>query len=133
MARLLGISNAAVQADRLGIARKASAAWKAHVILKGFHTILATPAGRAFVNTTGNPGMAKGGSGDVLTGILAGTVSQFGVQHWESALTLGIYLHGGAGDECTAQREEAGLLAGEIADALPATYHRLIAEMRQFG
>ena len=130
MARLSGVSNASVQADRLGIALKAAAAWKAHVILKGFHTILATPDGRAFVNTTGNPGMAKGGSGDVLTGILAGTVSQQGVQHWERALELGVYLHGRAADESVAQRAEAGLLAGEIADTLPATYHRMVMEMR---
>lgn len=131
MARLLGVSNAIVQADRLGIALKAAAAWKAHVILKGFHTILATPNGRAFVNTTGNPGMAKGGSGDVLTGILAGTVSQLGVQHWERALALGVYLHGRAADESIAQRAEAGLVAGEIADTLPATYYQMLAEMRQ--
>ncbi len=133
MARLLGVSNAAVQADRLGIARKAAAAWKAHVILKGFHTILATPDGRAFVNTSGNPGMAKGGSGDVLTGILAGVASQFGLQHWDHALALGVYLHGQAGDESTAQRAESGLLASEIADALPATYHRMLTELRQLA
>jgi ADP-dependent NAD(P)H-hydrate dehydratase / NAD(P)H-hydrate epimerase len=133
MARLLGVSNETVQADRLGVAREAAKAWKAHVILKGFHTILATPNGRALVNTTGNPGMAKGGSGDVLTGILAGTVSQLGVQHWASALALGVYVHGRAADESTAQRKEAGLLAGEIAEGLPATYHRLLTELRQLG
>jgi ADP-dependent NAD(P)H-hydrate dehydratase / NAD(P)H-hydrate epimerase len=133
MARLLGVSNSAVQADRLGIALKAAAAWNAHVILKGFHTILATPDGHAFVNTTGNPGMAKGGSGDVLTGILAGTVSQLGAQHWERALALGVYLHGRAGDESIAQRAEMGLLAGEIADTLPGTYHRMLTEMHQLG
>jgi ADP-dependent NAD(P)H-hydrate dehydratase / NAD(P)H-hydrate epimerase len=133
MARLLGVSNETVQADRLGIALKAAKAWNAHVILKGFHTILATPDGRAFVNTTGNPGMAKGGSGDVLTGILAGTVSQLGVHHWELALALGIYLHGRAADESTSQRAEAALLAGEIADALPTTYHRLLTELRDLA
>ncbi len=133
MARLLGVSNAAVQADRLGAAREAAAAWKAHVILKGFHTILTTPDGRAFVNTTGNPGMAKGGSGDVLTGILAGMASQFGVQHGDQALALGVYLHGRAGDDSTIRREESGLLAGEIADTLPTTYHRLLTELRQLG
>jgi NAD(P)H-hydrate epimerase len=133
MARLLGVSNANVQAGRLGIALKAAAAWKAHVILKGFHTILATPSGRAFVNTTGNPGMAKGGSGDVLTGILAGTVSQLGAQHWELALALGVYLHGRAADESIARRAEEGLLAGEIADTLPATYHRMMTEMRDLA
>lgn len=133
MARLLGVSNETVQADRLGIALKAMRTWKAHVVLKGFHTILATPDGRAFVNTTGNPGMAKGGSGDVLTGILAGMISQFGVQYWEAALALGIYLHGRAGDESTAQRQEASLLAGEIADSLPTTYHRLLTELRELA
>lgn len=133
MARLLGVSNETVQADRLGIALKAARSWKAHVILKGFHTILATPEGHAFVNTTGNPGMAKGGSGDVLTGILVGTVSQLGVQHWEAALALGVYLHGRAADESTAQKAEATLLAGEIADTLPMTYERLLRELRSLG
>jgi len=133
MARLLGVSNGAVQADRLGIALKTAKAWKTHVILKGFHTILATPDGRAFVNTTGNPGMAKGGSGDVLTGILAGMVSQFAVQHWDRALALGVYLHGRAGDESTVQRAESSLLAGEIADTLPTTYHRLLTELRDLA
>lgn len=133
MARLLGVSNEAVQGDRLGIARKAAKDWTAHVILKGFHTILAAPDGRAFVNTTGNPGMAKGGSGDVLTGILAGMVSQFGAQNWETALALGIYLHGRAGDESTIGRHEAGLVAGEIADMLPITCHRLLTELRELG
>lgn len=133
MARLLGVSNASVQGDRLGMALHAAAAWKAQVILKGFHTILATPDGRAFVNTTGNPGMAKGGSGDALTGILAGTVSQLGVQHWERALALGVYLHGRAADESLAQRAEVGLLAGEIAETLPATYQRMLMEMRQLA
>ena len=94
---------------------------------------MATPDGLAFVNTTGNPGMAKGGSGDVLTGILAGTVSQLGVQHWERSLALGVCLHGRAGDESTSQPGQAGLLAGEIADTLPATYHRLLTELRNFG
>jgi hydroxyethylthiazole kinase-like uncharacterized protein yjeF len=130
MARLCGISTKQVQADRLGIALKAAKRWKACVILKGFHTILATPDGHTFVNTTGNPGLAKGGSGDVLTGILAGMVSQFGVQHWAQALGLGVYLHGRAADEATAQREEASLLAGEIADTLPQTFLHLTMELR---
>jgi hydroxyethylthiazole kinase-like uncharacterized protein yjeF len=133
MARLCGISTKEVQADRLGIALNSAKAWKAYVILKGFHTILATPNGSAFVNTTGNPGLAKGGSGDVLTGILSGMVSQFGAQHWERALTLGVYLHGRAADDATANREEACLLAGEIAEALPCTYRDFITELRQRG
>ena len=133
MARLCGISNEEVQSDRLGTALKAAAAWRAHVILKGFHTILVSPDGRAFVNTTGNPGLAKGGSGDVLTGILAGIASQFRLKHWEKALALGVYLHGRAADDATATREEAALLAGEIADALPRSYRRFLTELRQRG
>jgi ADP-dependent NAD(P)H-hydrate dehydratase / NAD(P)H-hydrate epimerase len=133
MARLCGISTKEVQADRLGVSLKAAKAWKAHVILKGFHTILATPDGSAFVNTTGNPGLAKGGSGDALTGILSGMVSQFGIQHWERALALGVYLHGRAADEATVEREEACLLAGEIAETLPSTYRHFIMELRKRG
>ena len=133
MARLLGVSNAAVQTDRLGIALKAAKAWKAHVILKGFHTILATPDGHAFVNTTGNPGMAKGGTGDVLTGILAGMVAQLGLQHWERALALGVYLHGRAGDERVRQDGETGLIAGEIVNTLAGVYHRLLTELRDLA
>jgi len=133
MARLLGVSNATVQADRLAMAFEAAKAWQAHIILKGFHTILANPDGHAFVNTTGNPGMAKGGSGDVLTGILAGTVSQLGVENWERALAFGVYLHGRAGDQSTVERGEGGLLAGELADALPGTYHRLLTELRDLA
>jgi hydroxyethylthiazole kinase-like uncharacterized protein yjeF len=131
MARLCGVSNDKVQSDRLGIALKSARSWDAHVILKGFHTILATPDGRAFVNTTGNPGMAKGGSGDVLTGILAGMAAQFDPSNWERALALGIHLHGLAADDATTGRAETSLLAGEIADHLPATYHHFIAELQQ--
>jgi ADP-dependent NAD(P)H-hydrate dehydratase / NAD(P)H-hydrate epimerase len=131
MARLCAVSNDKVQSDRLGIALRSARAWNAHVILKGFHTILATPDGRAFLNTTGNPGMAKGGSGDALTGILAGMTAQFGPAHWERALALGIYLHGLAADDATANRAEASLLAGEIADHLPGTYRRFVAELQQ--
>src|SRR5262249_9102194 len=65
MARLLGVKNADVQKDRVGVAGEAAARWNVYVLLKGFHTILAAPNGQIFVNTTGNPGLAKGGSGDV--------------------------------------------------------------------
>ena len=83
MARLLGVTAQDVQTCRLEIAIDSAARWNAYVILKGFHTILATPDGHAFVNTTGNPGMATGGTGDVLTGMLAGLTSQFGPEKAE--------------------------------------------------
>ena len=67
MARLLGVKSSEVQSRRLEIARETAARWQAFVVLKGFHTILATPTGHAFINTTGNPGLAKGGSGDVVS------------------------------------------------------------------
>jgi NAD(P)H-hydrate epimerase len=133
MGRLCGLSNEKVQSDRLGVALTSAKSWNVHVILKGFHTILAAPDGRAFVNTTGNPGMAKGGSGDVLTGILAGMAGQFGPAHWERALALGIYLHGLAADDATNSRAEASLLSGEIADHLPETYRRFVVELQQRG
>jgi ADP-dependent NAD(P)H-hydrate dehydratase / NAD(P)H-hydrate epimerase len=133
MARLCGSSNEEVQANRLGIALNAAAAWRTHVILKGYHTILATPDGRAFVNTTGNPGMAKGGSGDVLTGILAGMAAQFGAGNWERALALGVHLHGLAGDDTTVARQEAASLAGEIAECLPGAFRRLVTELQSRG
>jgi NAD(P)H-hydrate epimerase len=76
MARLLGVSSTDVQSDRMGTALRAAAEANAVVILKGFHTIIASPDGTVFVNTTGNAGLAKGGTGDVLTGVLAGVTAQ---------------------------------------------------------
>ena len=128
MGRLLGSSAREVQSRRLAIALETAARWNAHVILKGFHTILATPEGQAFVNTTGNPGMATGGTGDVLTGILAGLTAQFKTEAWESVLGLGIYLHGLAGDIAAQRVGEAPLIATDVIEALPAAYAQLLAE-----
>ncbi len=128
MARLLGTTAADVQARRLEVARDAAERWKAYVILKGFHTILATPGGRVFVNTTGNPGMATGGTGDVLTGMLAGLTAEFGTEQWERVLGLGIYLHGLAGDLAAARVGESPLVASDLIDSLPAAFAHLLAE-----
>jgi NAD(P)H-hydrate epimerase len=128
MGRLLGTSAHDVQARRLEIALDTAARWNAHVILKGFHTILATPEGRAFINTTGNPGMATGGTGDVLTGILAGLTAQFKTEAWEEVLGLGIYLHGLAGDIAAQRVGEAPLVATDVIESLPAAYAQLLAE-----
>lgn len=122
MARLLGVSVAAVQAQRLSVALDAAKRWRAYVVLKGFHTILATPDGGAFFNTTGNPGMATGGTGDVLTGMLAGLTAEFGTAQWERVLGLGIYLHGLAGDLAAAAVGEAPLVASDLVDALPEAF-----------
>ena len=128
MARLLGVKSADVQSRRLEIAREAAARWRAYVILKGFHTILATPDGRAFVNTTGNPGLAKGGSGDVLTGILAGLTAEFGCETWERTLGLGIYLHGLAADLARPRVGEIAMIATDVIEALPAAFADLLGD-----
>jgi hydroxyethylthiazole kinase-like uncharacterized protein yjeF len=128
MARLLGISAAEVQARRLEVATEAAKQWRAHVILKGFHTILATPDGHVFFNSTGNPGMATGGTGDVLTGMLAGLTAEFGHEPWERVLGLGIYLHGLAGDLAAERVGEAPLVASDVIDALPQALAKFLAD-----
>jgi hydroxyethylthiazole kinase-like uncharacterized protein yjeF len=128
MARLLGITSRDVQARRLEIALQAAGRWQAFVILKGFHTILATPDGRAYVNTTGNAGMATGGTGDVLTGMLAGLTAEFGTENWERVLGLGVYLHGLAGDVAAERVGQTPLVASDLIEALPEAYARLLAQ-----
>ena len=128
MARFLGTTAANVQTRRLDVALETAARWNAHVVLKGYHTILALPDGRAFVNTTGNPGMATGGTGDVLTGMLAGLTAEFGAERWERVLGLGIYLHGLAGDLAAARVGEISLVASDLIESLPAAFAQLLAE-----
>ena len=105
----------------------------AYVILKGSHTILATPDGHAFINSTGNPGMATGGTGDVLTGMLAGLTAEFGTDHWERVLGLGIYLHGRAGDIAAERLGEASLVASDLIEALPQAFAEFVAEWHRVG
>lgn len=128
MARLLHISAREVQARRLEIAMETAGRWRAFVILKGFHTIVATPDGRAYVNTTGNAGMATGGTGDVLTGMLAGLTAEFGTQNWETVLGFGVHLHGLAGDIAAERVGQAPLVASDLIDALPEAYARVLAQ-----
>jgi hydroxyethylthiazole kinase-like uncharacterized protein yjeF len=128
MGRLLGATARDVQAKRLEVALDAAEKWKTFVILKGFHTILATPERQAYVNTTGNPGMATGGTGDVLTGMLAGLTAEFGTKNWEHVLGLGVYLHGLAGDVAAERVGQAPLVASDLIEALPEAYSRLLAE-----
>jgi hydroxyethylthiazole kinase-like uncharacterized protein yjeF len=132
MARLLGVKNSDVQHDRLKAAAEAAKKWKAHVILKGYHTILAAPDGRVFVNTTGGPSLAKGGTGDVLTGVLAALTAQFGTEDWLRVLALGVHLHGLAADMLATEADPSGVLAHEVAQWIPASRERLLREI-QFG
>ncbi len=132
MARLLGTTTADVEADRIRHARDAAKNWNAHIVLKGFHTLIASPGGGLFVNTSGNPGLAKGGSGDVLTGVLSALVAQFPDDRFR-ALALGVYLHGLAADLlATDDRDVSGMLASEVALQVPAARDCLLRELR-FG
>ncbi len=133
MARLLGTTTAVVQENRVAAALDSARKWNAHVILKGFHTLISSPEGKLFVNTSGNPGLSKGGSGDVLTGILSALTAQFGTTDWVRVLALGVYLHGVAADLLAAEGEEvSGMLASEIACAVPRAREWLLREIR-FG
>jgi NAD(P)H-hydrate epimerase len=128
MARLLGSTAKEVQKQRMDVALKAAADWNAHVILKGQQTIVASPNGEAFVNSTGNPGMATGGTGDVLTGMLAGLTAQFGTDSWLRILAFGVYLHGLAGDLVYEESGGAPLMASDLIRAIPRAYCHFYAE-----
>jgi ADP-dependent NAD(P)H-hydrate dehydratase / NAD(P)H-hydrate epimerase len=133
MARLLNSTTKAVQEDRVKVAQDAAKRWNVHVILKGAHTIVAAPDGRMFVNTTGNAGLAKGGSGDVLTGMLAAMTGQFKTDDWLRVLALGVYLHGAAADAAAAGKDLSGLVAGDVARAIPEARLNLLRELQRRG
>ncbi len=133
MARLLGVSVADVERDRVKTATDAARAWNACVLLKGFHTVLAAPDGRVFVNTTGTPGLAKGGSGDVLTGLLAALIGQFGTDDLLRIVALGAYLHGAAAELLTHQSDASGITAAEVAHVIPYARRNLVEELQGRG
>jgi len=112
MARLLNTTVEAVQKDRLNIARDFAAAHKLHVVLKGHRTVIAGPDNRAFLNLTGNPGMATGGTGDVLAGMLGAWFAQ--LLDAEAACKVSVYLHGAAGDLAEADEGEVSMVAGDL-------------------
>ncbi|MFP4445765.1 MAG: NAD(P)H-hydrate dehydratase [Desulfosudaceae bacterium] len=117
MARLLDTDTAAVQADRIDAARSFARSHQVQVVLKGAGTVVARPDGWIFVNHTGNPGMAAGGMGDVLTGMIAAWICQ-GYDPGPAAC-LGVYLHGAAADIAARETGGIGFLASEVSAALP--------------
>jgi ADP-dependent NAD(P)H-hydrate dehydratase / NAD(P)H-hydrate epimerase len=133
MARLLGKSTRDVQGDRLKAAREAARRWNAHVILKGFHTLIAEPEGQVFVNTAGNAGLAKGGTGDVLTGLLAALTAQFKTGEWLRVLALGVYLHGLAADIGVTRMDASGLIADDVISLIPEARLKLLRELQKIG
>jgi NAD(P)H-hydrate epimerase len=117
MARLMAIDISAVNTDRLAVARKAATRSGAVIVLKGAYTIVAAPDGRAHINPTANPALATAGTGDVLSGTIAGLLAQ-GLAPYDAAVA-GVYLHAQAGEIATAQLGDAGLLASDLLPLLP--------------
>jgi len=106
-----------IQKDREGAARQAAKLTKAVVVLKGAGTIVTTETGPLYINLTGNPGMATGGAGDVLAGIIGGLMAQ-GIPPLDAA-KAGVFLHGRSGDCAMWRKSQAGILAGDILEELP--------------
>jgi len=123
MSRLAGISIKAIQADRLNVARSFARDHGLVLVLKGNRTIIALPNGSAWVNPTGNPGMATGGTGDILTGMTAGVIAQMPNDYARAAIAA-VYLHGLAGDVAAETMGEHSLVATDLLAGLPEAFRR---------
>jgi NAD(P)H-hydrate epimerase len=117
MSRLLGTSTAEIQSNRRAAAERAARSFGCVVLLKGAATVIAAPDGRVWINPTGSAGMASGGMGDVLTGVIAGLLAQ-GLQPLDAAI-CGAFIHGRAGEYAARRLGEAGMLAGDVLRAIP--------------
>jgi NAD(P)H-hydrate epimerase len=127
MARLTGLSTAAVQRDRLNMARSFAREHELILVLKGDRTIVAKADGEAWVNTTGNPGMSTGGTGDILTGMVAGMLAQNREREFAAVLAA-VYLHGLAGDTARDSLGEHSLVATDLVKTLPEAFRRVRVE-----
>ena len=125
MARLTGKTIAEIQAQRVAVAREFSQRFGVTLVLKGFRTLIASPDGQVEVNPTGNPGMAKGGTGDVLTGLMAGLLAQFPAHPVGEVATAAVYLHGMAGDLAAGELGQHSMLAGDLLEKIPQAYKEL--------
>jgi NAD(P)H-hydrate epimerase len=123
MARLLGCSIPEVQAHRIEVAKKFAREHEVILVLKGHRTLVARPDGEIWINTTGNAGMATGGTGDILTGIIAGLIAQNQKQPFE-AVIAGVYLHGLAGDVASERMGQRSLIATDLVAGLPEAFLR---------
>lgn len=124
MSRLIGKTGEDVQKNRIGVARDFSSMYNVYTVLKGARTVISTPDSRVFINPTGNPGMASGGMGDILTGIIGGFLAQ-GYSP-EDACVLGVFCHGLSGDFVARKKGEAGIIAGDVANSLPETLREIL-------
>ncbi len=125
MARLIGEDVEHVVANRVDVARDFAIARKIYVVLKGFRTVVATPDGRLFINPTGSPGMATGGAGDILTGMVAGILCQEHLGDFVERLCLAVYLHGLAGDLAADEMGEETMTATDLLRFLPKAWNEL--------
>jgi len=123
MARLTNSTVTAVQENRLQVAREFAREHDLILVLKGHRTLIAHPDGTIWVNSTGNPGMATGGTGDILTGMVAGLMAQNPKQIF-AAVTAAVYLHGLAGDVACEKMGEHSLVATDLLDAFPEAFRR---------
>lgn len=117
LSRLINITADEINRDRIAIARKISQQYNIIVVLKGANSVIAEPDGNVYINNTGNPGMASGGTGDVLTGMIAGLICQK-VSPINAAIA-GVFLHGLAGDIAAKEKGETGLIAGDMIERVP--------------
>ncbi|MFH1102849.1 MAG: NAD(P)H-hydrate dehydratase [Pseudomonadota bacterium] len=124
MGRLIGVFPKKIQKDRIGYARCFAQTYSVYLVLKGARTVVATPNGQVFINPTGNPGMASGGMGDVLTGVIAGLMTQ-GYSPQDSACA-GVFLHGLAADMLLERRGPFGYLASEVMHAIPEQIRKVM-------
>lgn len=122
MARLSGLTIREIQENRMEVARDYAETNQVYLVLKGAATVIAGPDGRVALNSTGNPGLATGGTGDVLSGIIGGLLAQ-GLTTWQASC-LGVFAHGLAGD-MLAERNSQGFLASEVADFLPLAFEEI--------
>ncbi|MDD2732763.1 MAG: NAD(P)H-hydrate dehydratase [Desulfuromonadaceae bacterium] len=127
MSRLVGTSIADVEAARISVAEEFARNYDVFVVLKGARTIIASPTGETAINGSGNPGMASGGMGDVLTGIIVSLLGQ-GYSAWD-ACRLGVFLHGYAADTVATEKGEIGLNATDVIEKMPYACNKLLRRM----
>jgi NAD(P)H-hydrate epimerase len=128
MARLIGTDVKHVQSSRIEVASDFAKRRNAYVVLKGCRSVVASPDGSIYINPTGNPGMASGGTGDILTGLIAGILAQEHLGAFIDRLCLAVYLHGLAGDLAAAEIGEECLVATDLLRFLPAAWKNLGGE-----
>jgi len=126
---LTGRKTAEIQAHRVEVTREFSRQYQVHLVLKGYRTLIGAPDGQVWVNPTGNPGMATGGTGDVLTGLLAGLLAQYPHRPLTRVVAAAVYLHGLAGDLAAQDLGQPAMIAGDLLERVPSAY-KVLGECR---